>query len=90
MTDVDDEIKFKIKSWNINIHVGSRYAMYGSVRDTSKDFPHYYTFSLMGAIPQYVSWGIVGEKHVPKYVKDAVYKRIVAIKGKQNVRKERY
>ena len=85
----EDITKFKVKHWAIQIHRSKiSTALYGFITDTSKDRPHSFSFGLSGIrSPQEISWGILGEKYVPKYVKEAVYKKIVEFKGKQNVRK---
>ena len=82
-------IKYTLKNWNIELHKGTySTSLYGFARDMSRDLPHSYLFGLTGIkSPQTISWGILGSKHIPKYVKHSIYLKIVEIKGKQNVRK---
>jgi hypothetical protein len=77
------DIKLNIKKWVVTFHYGG-VSLYGSVRNTAVDSPQSYGFSYEPSNKR-VDFGILS-KHVPQYVKDGVIKKVIELKGRQNVR----
>lgn len=79
------DIKLNIKKWVATIHYeGGKSSLYGSVRNMAIDTPQSYVFSY-SQISKEVDFGILS-KHVPEYVKDAIIRKVIELKGRQNVR----
>ncbi len=77
------EIKLNIKKWVATFH-NEGVSLYGSVRNMAVDAPQSYGFSY-SRDTKTVDFGIL-QKHVPQYVKDEIIKKVVQLKGRQNVR----